>query len=245
MGNTYFRSFYHLLAGTLYEMAGIDEKAIHHYSEAVFTAPQKSYLYLRIGHLQYKNGHIHEAAHSFRQAAKTTNEGEFSLNIKAKSPTENYRVNRSASKNLIAKGIMYYQQRYYKEALSCFKTVLDFNHSNHEALEFTGLCMCILKEYDSALPVLAKLSKINSKNLYNAVIKPLSEKMMTNKPVTVQDKAVLNNAITLLDNLGQGYSALSTKSLDLNSGEAQSYFLSIQGTIRDIQKLTLRQRECK
>jgi hypothetical protein len=76
-------------------------------------------------------------------------------------------------------------------------------------------------------------------HIYNAVIKPLSEKLMTNKPVTVQDKAVLNNAITFLDNLGQGYSALSTKSLDLNSGEAQSYFLSIQGTIREIQKLTL------
>jgi hypothetical protein len=76
-------------------------------------------------------------------------------------------------------------------------------------------------------------------HIYTAVLKPLASRVEQGKTPETRESAVLNNLTGYLDNLAQDYHLLSNEETDLNSIEAQHAFISIQNTLRELQKLDL------
>lgn len=76
-------------------------------------------------------------------------------------------------------------------------------------------------------------------HIYSAILKPLAANIENSKQATSQETVVINNLITLLDNLAEDYSVLSKTDSDFYTADAQNAFISIQDTFRQLQNLEL------
>jgi len=76
-------------------------------------------------------------------------------------------------------------------------------------------------------------------HIYNAVLKPLSAEVTAGNPLSSQSLGSLNSLIQILDDLVSNYAVLSDEKIDFKSNEAQRSFISIQNSLRELQKLEL------